>query len=112
MSICWGKRPKSSTRPGRPHAGVVRKLYMLLQTPFMSRTFNNKKKMEGRLRKLEAEMEKKRLEEQQQERKLEEYWSIGAREPGRKEREEEKRASQEKKKRELKELYEKEMESL
>ncbi len=75
----------------------------------MSRTFNSRKKMEARQRMLEAEAEKQKKEEELKEKELEKYWAIGAKVPGRKEREDEKRIMKENRKQELKELYEKEM---
>lgn len=78
----------------------------------MSRTYNNRKKKEGRERKLEAEMEGKKREEEKREEQLGEYWAIGAKKPGRKEKEEEKKMSLAQRRKELKELYEREMDDL
>jgi hypothetical protein len=80
-----------------------------IPSPLMSRTYNNKKKIEGRLRKEQAKLEKERIEEQKKEEELERYWSIGTKRPGRKEREEEERIAKQKRREELRVLYEKEM---
>jgi hypothetical protein len=77
----------------------------------MSRTYNNRKKMEGRLRKEQARLEKERMEQEKRDAELEKYWSIGVRKPGRKEKNEEERIAKQKRKEELRLLYKKEMEN-
>lgn len=78
----------------------------------MSRTFNNRKKAEGRQRKLEREEAKKREEEEKLKAEEDAYWAIGAKTSTKHDLKLQKENERLERKKALQKLYEEEYNSL